>query len=151
MVNIFLLGILRGCPKALQNTLLMSTNLVMSKSIAARMKATINSKLELLDAVMGLRLARKLVNVFQISMDVVTFWCDSMIALCWIWARSIKFKQCVANRVSEIQSTTNLMMWKHVPAKINRADLVSKDAIVGLLTSEETSALEWTFVLTKTF
>ena len=35
--------------------------------------------------------------------------------------------------------------------KINRADLVSKDAIVGLLTSEETSALEWTVVLTKTF
>ena len=81
MVNIFLLGILRGCPKALQNTLLMSTNLVMSKSIAARMKAiSIPSR----HAVMGLRLARKLVNVFQISMDVVTFWCDSMIALCWI-------------------------------------------------------------------
>ena len=56
----------------------MSTNLVMPKSIVARMQAIIIPKLELLSAALELRLARKLVNAFHISMDVVTFWCKGV-------------------------------------------------------------------------
>ena len=88
-------------------------------------------------AVLGLRLARKLVNTFQISMDVVTFWCDSMIALWWIRGRSRKFKPCVTNRIREIQLTTIPMMWKHTPTNINPPDLASKDTTVDVLTSND--------------
>ena len=55
-----------------------STNLVMSKSKVAPLQATSIPRLDLLSAVLGLRLAKKLVDAFQLSMDVVTFWCDSM-------------------------------------------------------------------------
>ena len=87
-----------------------SINLVMSKSKVAPLQATSIPRLELLSAVLGLRLARKLVNAFQLSMDVVTFWCDSMNVLRWIRRRSRRFKQFVANRIGEIQSITSPMM-----------------------------------------
>ena len=87
-----------------------SINLVMSKSKVAPLQATSIPRLELLSAVLGLRLARKLVNAFQLSMDVVTFWCDSMNVLPWIRRRSRRFKPFVANRIGEIQSITSPMM-----------------------------------------
>ena len=55
-----------------------STNLVMPKSKVAPLQAISIPRLELLSAVLGLTLARKLVHAFQLSMDVVKFWCDSM-------------------------------------------------------------------------
>ena len=61
-----------------------STNLITSKLKVAPLQATSIPRLELLSAVLGLGLARKLVNVFQLSMDVVTFWCDSRNVLWWI-------------------------------------------------------------------
>ena len=77
-----------------------STNLITSKSKVAPLQATSIPRLELLSAVLGLGLARKLVNVFQLSMDVVTFWCDSRNVLWWIRGRSRRFKPFVANRIS---------------------------------------------------
>ena len=59
-------------------------NLVMLKSKVAPLQAISMPRLELLSAVLGPRFARKLVNVFQLSMDVVTFWCDGMNVLWWI-------------------------------------------------------------------
>ena len=44
-----------------------SKNLVISKSKVALLQATSIPRLELLTAVLGLRLARKLVNAFQLS------------------------------------------------------------------------------------
>ena len=110
-----------------------STNLVMSKSKVAPLQATSISRLELLSVVLGLRLARKLVNAFQLSMDVLTFWCDSKNVLWWIREKSSRFKPFVANRIGEIQSITSLMMWKIVPTKIIQADLVSRGTTVDVL------------------
>ena len=114
-----------------------STNLVISKSKAAPLRATSISRLELLSAALGLRLARKLLNVFQLSMDVVTFWCDSLNVLWWIREKSRRFKPFVANRISEIQSNTSLMMWKRVPTKINPADMVSRGTTVDVVDSND--------------
>ena len=97
------------------------------------LQATSIPRLDLLKAVLGLRLTRKLVNAFYLSMDVVTFWCDIMNVLWWIQGRSRKFKLFVANRVSKIQSITNPVMWKHVQTKINPADDISRGTIVHAL------------------
>ena len=86
-------------------------------------------RLELLSAVLRLRLA------FQLSMDVLAFWGDSMNVLWWIQWRDWKFKSLLANRVTEIQSITNPMTGKHVPTKRNPADLVSRGTTVNVLTS----------------
>ena len=83
-----------------------SRNLVMSNSKVAPLQAKSISRLELLNAVLELRLARKLVDAFQLSMNVVTFCSDSMNLLWWIRGRSRKFKPFVVNRVIEIQSIT---------------------------------------------
>ena len=72
-----------------------------------------------------------------------------MNVLWWIPGRSRKFKPFVANRVSEIQSITSPLMWKHVPTKINPADLVSRGTTVDVLASNGL-VVEWTFILTKT-
>ena len=114
-----------------------STNLVMSKSKVGPLQATSIPRLQLLSAVLGLRLAWKLVNAFQLSMDVVLFWCDSMNVLWWIRGRSRRFKPFVPNRIGEIQSITSPMMWKHVSIKINPADLVSRGATVDVLASND--------------
>ena len=109
----------------------------MSKSKVAALQETSIPTLELLSAVLALGLAKKLVNGFQLSMDMETFWCHSMNVLWWIRGRSRKLKPFVANRVSEIQSVTNPMMWKHVPTKINSADLLSRETAVDVLASND--------------
>ena len=114
-----------------------STNLVMSKSKVAPLQATTIPRLELLSNVLGLRLAKTFVNAFQLCMDGVAFWCNSTNVLWWIRGRSRRFKPFVANRISEIQSITRPMMWKHIPTKINPADLVSRGTTVDVLSSND--------------
>ena len=114
-----------------------STNLITSKSKVAPLQATSIPRLELLSTVLGLRLARKLVNAFQLSIGLVTFWSDSMNVLWCIRGTSRRFKPFVANRISEIQSITSPVMWKHVPTKINPADLVIRGTTVDVLASND--------------
>ena len=46
----------------------------------------------------------------------------------WFWVRNLsrQFKPFVANRIAEIQRTTNPEQWKHVPGKQNPADLATR-------------------------
>ena len=50
-------------------------------------------RLELLSAVLGLRFAKMLADAFQLSMDVVIFWCNRMNLLWWIQGRFNQFNQ----------------------------------------------------------
>ena len=59
-----------------------STNLVVSKSNIAP-----------LHAVLGMRVAKMLADAFQLSMDVVIFWCNRMNVLWWIQGRNRRFNQ----------------------------------------------------------
>ena len=82
-------------------------------------------------------MARRFVNAFQLSVDVVTFWYDSMNVLWWIRGRSGKLKPFIANRVFEIQSITNPIMRKYVSKKIKPAYLVCRGTAVNVLTSND--------------
>ena len=55
-----------------------------------------------------------------------TFWSDSANVLWWIRGRSRQLKPFVSNRVGEIQSHTNPDQWRHIPTKLNPADLLSR-------------------------
>ena len=112
--------------------------LVASKSRAAPLQAVSIPRLELMAAVVGLRLAETIGSVLNIPKHDQLFWSDSEDVLYWIRGRSRKFKPFVANRVGKIQSLTDPEQWRHVPTKQNPADLLTQGLSVSALTEAET-------------
>src|SRR5208282_2306397 len=103
-----------------------SCHFVCSKNRVAPLLSTIIPRLELLAAVLSLRLGLATAGTLGITTADITFWTDSMNVLCWICNHSRSFKPFVANRVGEIQTSTNPEQWKHVSTKQNPADLASR-------------------------
>ena len=60
------------------------------------------------------------------KMTKSTFWCDSVNVLWWVRGRSRNFKPFVANRVGEIQTSTDPKQLRYVPTSINPADMLSR-------------------------
>ena len=54
------------------------------------------------------------------------YWIDSTIVVHWINSSPHTLETFVANRVSEIQTKTNIRDWRHVPTHDNPADLISR-------------------------
>ena len=116
-----------------------SIRFVAAKSRVAPLAATSIPRLELMAAVLGLRMAGSISRVLNASLDQATFWSDSMNVLCWIRGRSRSFKPFVANRVGEIQTATDPKQWRYVPTNKNPADLLTR----GLKLSELTKNENW--------
>lgn len=89
----------------------MTTSLVASKSRVAPLKRMTLPRLELMGAVIGARLGSTLMKSLQIDRTQLRLWTDTMIALHWICSSTQKWKQFVANRVTEIQSLTDPESW----------------------------------------
>ena len=111
--------------------------LVASKSRVAPLQAVSIPRLELMAAVVGLRLAEAVGNILNLPKHEWLFWSDSVDVLYWIRGCSRKFKPFVANRVGEIQSLTDPEQWRHVPTKQNPADLLTRGLSVSTLIDEE--------------
>ncbi|XP_074645870.1 uncharacterized protein LOC141902130 [Tubulanus polymorphus] len=93
-------------------------------------------RLELLAAVIGLRLANTVCKSLQIPISNHTFWSDSQNVLCWIRGESRKYKPFVAHRVGEIQESTTPDQWRYVPTEVNPADLATRGMTVKELVAE---------------
>ena len=104
--------------------------LVVSKSRVAPLQAVSIPRLELMAAVVGLRLAEAVGNILNLSKHEWLFWSDSMDVLYWIRACSRKFRPFVANNVGEVQSLTDPEQW-------NPADLLTRGLSVSTLIDEE--------------
>ena len=100
--------------------------LIAAKSRVAPLVPVTVPRLELMAVVLGLRLTQTLVKVLEISMNTVTFYSDSLDVLWWIRGHGRDFRAFVANRVGEIQSSSDPQQWQHVPTDQNPADLVSR-------------------------
>lgn len=111
--------------------------LVASKSKVAPLQAVSIPRLELMAAVVGLRLAEAIGNILNLPKHEWLFWSDSVDVLYWIRGCSRKFKPFVANRVGEIQSLTDPEQWRHVPTKQNPADLLTRGLSVSTLIDEK--------------
>jgi len=114
-----------------------SCRLVASKSRVAPLQAASIPGLELMAAVVGLRLGETVGRVLRIESHRWTFCSDSMDVLYWIRGRSRKFKPFVANRIGEIQALTNPDQWRHVSSRQNPADLLTRGLSVAKLIDEE--------------
>ena len=103
-----------------------STNIVAAKTRVSQNIATSISRLDLMGAIVGMRLITRVLDLLSVQMEKVTLWCDSVNVLWWIRGRSYNFKPFVANRVGEIQPYTQPTQWRYVPTKVNLVDILSR-------------------------
>ena len=96
-------------------------------------------RLELVAAVLGLRLAKKACKATGIPLREVHFWCDAMDVLCWLRNEVRRFQTFVANRVAEIRESTDPEQWQHCPGSLNSADLPTR----GLPAAELLHTQKW--------
>ena len=114
-----------------------SVRIIASKSKVAPLRATSIPRLELMGAVLGLRLSLSILKALKIDAHDITFWSDSMNVLWWIQRPSRTFKPFVANRIGEIHSHTNPLQWRYVPTKENPADCVTRGLTVEELVDKD--------------
>lgn len=112
---------------------LVSTRFIAAKSKVAPITSVSIPRLELMAAVLGLKLALSIAKPLDIPSERLVFWSDSMNVLWWIRGKSRDFKPFVANRVGEIHRNSSPTQWRYVPTKLNPADLVSRGRTVAQL------------------
>jgi len=118
----------------------MKSNLVASKSRVCPLKPISIPRLELMSCVLATRLAVKISRIMGISRGNIRYYTDSSNVLGWLKNRARSLKRFVSNRVSEIQTVSEISQWSHIASKQNPADLVSRGASVEQL---KTSDMWW--------
>ncbi|XP_018402067.1 PREDICTED: uncharacterized protein LOC108779200 [Cyphomyrmex costatus] len=108
--------------------------LVCSKSRVAPLKKKLSlPKLELCAAHLLSQTCQTVLKAFETTINKVTLWSDSTIALHWIHTPPYRLKTFVANRVAAIQEITASFNWRHVASHDNPADLLSRGAFPSQL------------------
>ena len=105
-----------------------TSRLIAVKSKVAPLTPMTVPRLELMGAILGLRLTQSLLTVLEVPMQSVTFYSDSTGVLWCIRGRGKDFRPFVANRIGEIQMFTEPSQWQHVSTEQNPADLCTRGA-----------------------
>ena len=116
-----------------------TSRLIASKTKVAPLSCVSIPRLELMGAMLGLKLTQVVVKSLEMDIGRATFWTDSCNVLWWIRGHSRQYKPFVANRIGEIQSATKPKQWRHVPTTENPADYVTR----GLNITEMANCQHW--------
>ncbi|KHJ42493.1 Pao retrotransposon peptidase [Trichuris suis] len=93
-------------------------------------------RLELLAAVVAVRIARLLIRELHILKEKISFWTDSNVVLCWLSSLNKRFPSFVENRSTEILDGFLPSQWQHVAGTDNPADDLSRGLNVVALQPE---------------
>ncbi len=99
---------------------------MLGKSRFAPLKQITIPRLEFTAAVLAVRIDKMLKKELQLDLDKSVFWTDSQTVLKYIANDAKIFHTFVANRVSIIRDTTEVVQWRHIGTKLNPADDVSR-------------------------
>ena len=105
--------------------------LIASKSRVAPVKSMTIPRLGLMGAVISTRLVNTILKSIVVSK--VIYCTDSPNVLYWVKNQIRNFKTFIANRIGEIQNSTNPEQWRHVAGELNPADLATRGIKVSEL------------------
>jgi len=114
-------------------------SLVSSKLRIAPLKKLTIPRMELMAALMGVRLAKTIKEELTVKVHRSVYWSDSKTVLCWIRSEEGRFQQFISNRVGEIHEKSEPHEWKWIPTALNVAD----DATRASSPIELTSVSRW--------
>ena len=100
-----------------------TSRLIASKSKVAPLTPITVPRLELMAAIVGLRLTQSVSRTLGLPIKAATFYSDSTDVPWWIRGRGRDFRPFVSNRIGEIQLSTEPSQWQHVSTNENPADL----------------------------
>ncbi|XP_065088427.1 uncharacterized protein LOC135709909 [Ochlerotatus camptorhynchus] len=100
--------------------------LVGAKTKVAPLRFVSIPRLELQAAVIGARLANKIMESHKLTPVQRFFWTDARDVLCWLNSDHRKYNQFVVVRISEMQELTEPNEWNWIPSKLNVADDATK-------------------------
>ena len=115
------------------------TAFVLGKSRVAPTKTVSIPRLELTAATLAAKMATFIKEELELQLQQVVFWTDSMTVLQYLSNTKRRFKVFVANRLSIIRDHSSISQWRHVPSKVNPADIGSR----GIMPSNRESLKFW--------
>ncbi|XP_055614291.1 uncharacterized protein LOC129760657 [Uranotaenia lowii] len=100
--------------------------LVTSKTKVAPLQFLSIPRLELLAAVLGVRLKKIVEQEHTLVIKRTVLWSDSTTVLAWIRSDTRRYTQYVGHRVNEILHSSQIQQWRWVPTSLNVADEATK-------------------------
>ena len=114
-------------------------SLVLGKSRVCPLKAVTIPRLELVAALMSLRISLRLIKELPYTNIERYYWTDSKVVLGYLANETRRFHTYVANRAQEIRECSDINQWFHVKTSDNPADMASR----GLDAREISSHDSW--------